>query len=557
MLRRLIFFFLVVTCMIGMIACYSIYRQKRIELLSVLDQQLFRVAEEYKDITEDFWEIYLPVFEDQNDNTSISQYFENNSVLSPVERFNLTEALSSMSSRDEKVQWIAIYSPKREINYIYFPVVDSMQVLEDDFPYLEKLTEKTRRMDIYPSEKIQNQDLDYESLAIVGGVPGNGMEGSIIVGYDIGTLQRLCEENNGFSSLSFSIAWGDRILFSTDKSIEWAERKADSELDGIYWINGEKRYIKMLGEQLRGEQIFYSVKWWELFWMASQSTRIILLIMIVTIILSAVVYLLTLQSLTKEVNIIRRGLDMLGQNRLSYRIREQINQPELLAIAEAVNQMAASLEENIDRAHEYELRQRDAELQELQAKFNPHFLYNTLEIFRMRCYQNGDEETAELIAQTASIFRGFVGAQTFIPLREELAFSKRYLSLFKARYGESVKVLYDIDTEVLEYGIVRNVFQPLIENYFEHGYNPSNKENYILFRGSIRDEETILFIIEDNGFGMEEEAVKEMNECLRQPIVSEKENYGLRNLHRRLQLFYGEKCGIYKVRPAKGLKFGG
>ena len=45
-----------------------------------------------------------------------------------------------------------------------------------------------------------------ESLAIVGGVPGNGMEGSIIVGYDIGTLQRLCEENNGFSSLSFSIA---------------------------------------------------------------------------------------------------------------------------------------------------------------------------------------------------------------------------------------------------------------------------------------------------------------------------------------------------------------
>ena len=223
MLRRLIFFFLVVTCMIGMIACYSIYRQKRIELLSVLDQQLFRVAEEYKDITEDFWEIYLPVFEDQNDNTSISQYFENNSVLSPVERFNLTEALSSMSSRDEKVQWIAIYSPKREINYIYFPVVDSMQVLVDDFPYLEKLTEKTRRMDIYPSEKIQNQDLDYESLAIVGGVPGNGMEGSIIVGYDIGTLQRLCEENNGFSSLSFSIAWGDRILFSTDKSIEWAE----------------------------------------------------------------------------------------------------------------------------------------------------------------------------------------------------------------------------------------------------------------------------------------------------------------------------------------------
>ena len=544
---RLTIIFLVMTCVVGAIACYFAYGRKMEEQLSELDGQLFRVAEEYKDITENFWAIYLPVFEEPDNNAALSSYFEQeeSGALPPVERFDLTRALSRMAARDEKVQWIVIYSPKREVNYIYFPVMDSMQALPEDFLYLKKLADRTKRMDIYPSRRVQIGDMDYESIAIVGGAPGNDASGSILVGYDIGGLKRLCGENGGFSSLNFNILCEDRQLFASKEEMDWTGLELEPGAEGgVYQAGGSRWYIRQLGEPLRGEEIFYAVRWAELFWSAVQSTGVILLILLCTVILAAAVYLLTLQSLTGEVNLIRNGLDILGQNRLDYRIREKFHQPEFTAIAEAVNQMAASLKENIDRAQEYERRQRDAELQELQAKFNPHFLYNTLEIFRMRCYQNGDEETADLIAQTASIFRGFIGAKTFIPIPEELAFGKRYLALFKARYGESVRVLYDIDTEVLEYGIIRNVFQPLIENYFEHGFNPANRENHILFRGRLQDEETILFTIEDNGFGMEEEAIRELNERLQRPIVSEKENYGLRNLHQRLRLFYGGRCGI-------------
>lgn len=538
--------FLVMAGVIGVIACNFAYQQKRGEILSKLDIQLLQVANEYKDITEDFWAIYLPIFEETEDNDCLNNYFEEGEAgeLSPMEKFELSKTLSHMAVRDESVQWIAVYSPERKVNYIYFSLGSSLQTLPEDFPYMDELAEKRIQMEVYPKEEVNVGEHHYQSIAIAGGTPGKMQSGSILVGYAVNQLEQLCKTQDGLETLRFDIFRNGRVVFSSGKWMDWPTEEYEIGQSAIYEVGGEKWHVQVFDETLRGERICYAIKWSELFQNAIQSAVGILGITLLMATLAVAVCLTTLTSLTKEVNVIRHGLDILGKNQLSHRIEDKFNQPELASIAEAINQMSQSLQENIERTHEYEQRQIKSELQELQAKFNPHFLYNTLEIFRARCYQNGDEETADLIAQTAAIFRGFIGSRSFIPMQEELAFGKRYLALFRARYGESVKVMYDIDTEVLQYGIIRNVFQPLIENYFEHGYNPDNEENYILFRGRIRDEDTILFSIEDNGFGMEEAKLQALNEQLQHPIASEKESYGLRNLHQRLRLFYGDGCGL-------------
>lgn len=540
--------FLSMTVLIGLLACYYAYQQKRTEILTELDKQLFRVVEEYKNISEDFWEIYLPIFEEDGNFLILEKYFkeENPTLLSSVDSIELKKVLSNMSARDETVQWIALYTPAREYNYIYFPVTSSMSVLPEDFPYLNKLTTKNKRMNIYPRATLQIEKKSYDNIAIVGGVPGQYSSKSIIVGYDISRLKQLCEVEGDFDSLSFNILLEDEMIFtSEEEGVNWASQEYQPGKEGIYEIDGENWYVQVSDESLRGEHIFYAIKWSRLFKSACQGMLVILILILIIAALAVLAYWLALRSITGEMNVIKEGLDILGKNRLEHRIESHFMQPELKVIAEEINRMSQSLKENIERAHEYEKRQIESEIQELQAKFNPHFLYNTLEMFQLRCYQNGDEETAELIAQTASIFRGFIGSKTFIPISEELAFSKKYLLLFQARYGESVKVIYDVDTEVLQYGIIRNVFQPLIENYFEHGYNAANKVNYFIIRGSIRDEETIRFTIEDNGFGMDETALQGLKGKLMEPITSEEESYGLRNLHQRLSLFYGGECGIY------------
>lgn len=222
----------------------------------------------------------------------------------------------------------------------------------------------------------------------------------------------------------------------------------------------------------------------------------------------------------KEVAVINDGLHQIGQNDLDHQLPVNFHQNGLPEIAQSINQMTIHLRENINRAYYYELKQREAELSELQSKFNPHFLYNTLEMLRSRCQLNGDDATADLITQLSAIFRGFIGSQTFIPMSEELAFSKRYLALFGARYEDRVQIRYDFDKEILKYGIIRNLFQPLIENYFVHGFDTSNEENYILLKG------------------------KSLDDKLHEPIQISTESYGLKNLHQRLRLFYGGDCGL-------------
>lgn len=163
-------------------------------------------------------------------------------------------------------------------------------------------------------------------------------------------------------------------------------------------------------------------------------------------------------------------------------------------------------------------------------------------------------DTANMIADTAILFRGFIGAKNFIPIREELSFCKRYLAIYYEKYRNTVEVLYDIDTDVLQYGMIRNVFQPLIENYFEHGYDSEKADNYILIKGCLSGKEDILFTVEDNGMGMTEEELTELKQKLNRPITSEKESYGLRNLDKRLRMFYGERYGLNLIlNEKKGL----
>lgn len=529
-------------------ACYMGYRLTRNELLSDLNVTLVRAANEYGNLTNDFWNIYMPLFESTTDSLgTLRGYFLNSDTdLTPLQKNDLARVLSQMAMRDDRVRWVAIISEDRETNYAWFPIQDTLQPLGEDFPYWPELEAKQKVMEIYGTKAVPVLGESMDCIAMAGGLPFGVGKGSIVAGFSVDTLRQICTAKTAFTSLQFDIVQNARLLFSSGAEpflLEdgGVEHDSGQQPDP----SGIKRYYQVYQQDDKDAQIYYSVRNDELFFLSNAWTGILLLSALGLLLLTMIFYTITLRMLGREVDIIRDGLEKIGQKKLDTRIQTDFHQGGFAEIAEAINTMTDSLKTNIDRAYYYELKQKEAEMQELQSKFNPHFLYNSLEMFCARCYQNGDEETAELIAQTAAIFRGFIGNRTFIPLREELAFSKRYLSLFRARYGDRVRVLYDFDSEVLDYGIIRNTFQPLIENYFVHGIDTIRDDNYICIHGHIRDEDTILITVEDNGAGMTEEALQQLNKRLEGPIGTEKESYGLKNLHQRLSLFYGEGCGLH------------
>lgn len=111
-----------------------------------------------------------------------------------------------------------------------------------------------------------------------------------------------------------------------------------------------------------------------------------------------------------------------------------------------------------------------------------------------------------------------------------------------------------MDPAVMEYGIIRNVFQPVIENYFVHGINPSRIDNVLCFKGRILNETQMCITVEDNGLGMAQDDLDALNRSLQEPLGSMQESYGLKNLSQRIRLFYGGNCGLYlRGNPDGGL----
>lgn len=539
--------YLLILTIISTVACYFSYQRSKVELLTELDMMQLQAAEEYGNLTDQFWEYYMPIFENSNQYYPILQsYFtsDNTGELSPLDKLSLSRLLSQIALRDNRVQWVAAWSPSRSVNYIYYTEQGTLQILKDDFPYLKNLQEKIKPMEIYGEEQYESQGITWSTLAIAGGLPSGMGKGSIIVGCSLSKLNQICQNNSPAGTLQFDIIADENRIFSSGDLPVTAHDIPLPGQSGIRKFNGRRYYLSTYIQPSNGASITYSLQWSELMKLSHKNTLFILFIILVLVLLSVLLYFLLIRTISHEVGMIRDGLDKIGQKQFDSRITGPFFQNSFADIAESINEMARSLKENIDRAYFYELKQKEAELQELQAKFNPHFLYNSLELFRARCYQNDDPETAELIAQTASIFRGFIGSRTFIPVQEELAFSKRYLALFSARFDDNTQILYDIDTEVLQYGIIRNVFQPLIENYFAHGYDAKREDNTILFRGYIQDEDSIVFEVKDNGMGIPPDRLTQLNASLHEPINSEKESYGLKNLHQRLSLYYGTGYGL-------------
>lgn len=550
-------FFLLLTSMytvvlfvVVIISCVISYHQKQSEALSRMDATFAKLEQEYTEVLDNFWQVYMPIVETGNSYVAsqLTEYFQaaGQEDLTPFKKAALAAALKQMLIRDSDIQWVALYSKNRSYNYIMFQNSSSCQALDPAFPYLDDILAAPRSMSVWGMKPISQASDPIHTYAICGGVPAEMGDGRIIVGYSITAMEQIYKNSESpLNTLNYMITSGEDIVFHSNSNYEESSYMPQGNIQGV--VSSAQTGKIYVNSRVRGNDssvISYTVAWRELFGYYHSYTLQILLIALLFWGMTQLLYVVMIRRFTKEVDIIRFGLEEIGENHLQHKIPTNLKQGGLSEIAEAVNHMSSRLEENINRAYHYELRQKDAELAELQSKFNPHFLYNSLEMFSSRCYQSGDEETAELITQLAAIFRGFIGAQTFVPITEELTFSRRYLALFSARYGKQVKIKFDISNELLKYGTIRNIFQPLIENYFVHGFTGAYESNYILISGRSLDAEMMQFTVTDNGCGMSEEKIEQLNASLQEPIQISAESYGLKNLHQRLRLFYGSECGL-------------
>lgn len=333
------------------------------------------------------------------------------------------------------------------------------------------------------------------------------------------------------------------VLFDSSDTYYGARYPYTDQIDSLYntAMLEQESYVTTLTQNQAGYLVVGVAPKAEVAAAYEGLKRTIILISAICIVMVLLVPVLVVTNFAKRTNKIIRFMRKVENGDLSARIQDE-KEDELGQISRSFNDMLDELSRHIDSVYKAEIKQKHTELAALQARVNPHFLYNTLEVIRMRAVSQGAKDVGEMIYSLSVLFKSFVQPKGENTLKDELETSRLYLELFRIRYKD--KLSYEITCEqgLENRRIMRMALQPIIENYVVHGLEPRRPDNHI--RISISQVEGRIRIqAGDNGSGIEAGRLDAIRQSL-DAVEETGESFGLRSVHERLKLLYGADFGL-------------
>jgi two-component sensor histidine kinase len=145
---------------------------------------------------------------------------------------------------------------------------------------------------------------------------------------------------------------------------------------------------------------------------------------------------------------------------------------------------------------------RQAELETLRMRLNPHFLFNCLQNISTLSQQ--DPKTAsKMLTRLGDLLRMALHRDTEAEttLETEVALTQAYVSIEQMRFGDRLSVLLDIALGTEQALVPSFLLQPLVENAIKHGLRGEQKTGVIWIRSACHADELVL-TISDNGRGV-------------------------------------------------------
>lgn len=221
---------------------------------------------------------------------------------------------------------------------------------------------------------------------------------------------------------------------------------------------------------------------------------------------------------------------------------------EIGVVGSAFNRMLIRVKSLLHDVYQAGQRKNEAELEALQNQINPHFIYNTLESIRMTAVINDDIEVSDMTLLLGKLLRYGIGPGTVtVSLAMEIEHLQMYLQLLNYRYGDNRFVLNVEGGNVdMNMPIMKLLFQPIVENAVYHGMDESEPRMTIRLKYEESGADHLL-TISDDGIGMDQATLRRLRTTLNdqeRKLSEGGRGIGLRNVHERLKLRFGEGYGI-------------
>ena len=335
----------------------------------------------------------------------------------------------------------------------------------------------------------------------------------------------------------------------------------DSNKDSfVRSINNEKFKIMYTTSNLTGWKSIGVFSFKDISKDITSMERFTLIIAIATLFLAVFFSLLFTNSIVTPIKELRTLMKGVESGDLDLKFEEYEYSNEFGELGHSFNHMVSEIKKLINMVYNEQRSKRKAEIETLQAQIKPHFLYNTLDTISWMAEDYNAKDIVNLVGALTRVFRiGLNKGREEINLKDEIDHINSYLIIQKYRYEDKLSYEIDFDREILNSLILKLITQPIVENAIYHGIKEKRGKGKILIKFN-RVFDDIVITVEDNGAGISEEKLQNINSMLETSnsfcIDSESgSGYGISNVNTRIKLTYGQAYGLkYYSKIGEGTK---
>ncbi|MCT1904428.1 sensor histidine kinase [Oceanobacillus sojae] len=212
---------------------------------------------------------------------------------------------------------------------------------------------------------------------------------------------------------------------------------------------------------------------------------------------------------------------------------------EIGSLIKQFGNMVNKLKDMINQVYKSKIAQQEYEMKALQAQINPHFFYNSLSLINSKAIMAEQEDISQMAQHLSTFYRTTLNkGRSMIEVEKELENVISYINIQQLMHSNSFDVYYELDKSAYHYTMLNLLLQPLVENAIIHGidYKESSDRGKLVIRLK-KKENTLEFSVIDNGVGIDPTKLQSI-------LTTETEGYGVRNVHNRVQLYYGSSYGL-------------
>ncbi|MDO4272182.1 MAG: sensor histidine kinase [Eubacteriales bacterium] len=354
----------------------------------------------------------------------------------------------------------------------------------------------------------------------------------------------------------------DEILISTKEAIPgtWNAVLDSESFIKVKGRNSEKRFMingdaanekyYLAGRLIEEKQMPRIPKWKVLLLVPYEELVPFADHMLIVILLCAALCVLVLNFVASRIiGSITKRIDKLNLNMQRPQVGDfscndvPAGRDEISELRKNFNYMLSKTEQLLDEMVQANEREKDLELNMLQAQINPHFLYNTLDMINWAAISENPECIPEITRLLAKFYKlSLNNGARIVTLKEEIQHVMLYIGIQNKRFDSSLELQVQIPEMFQNCACIKIILQPIVENAVLHGIFEKDEPEGKIVLSAYKSGEDFYIEVADNGVGMSEVELQKLKMQIHIPGTG---GYGLSNIEDRIRLCFGKGYGLF------------